>query len=111
MRGADPNLHNKRKSHRILAIRARSSVGECFLDAEEVVGSIPSAPTIRPGPMGLAINKYGLDKRKTGAVTREGRKLSRRDRAENFKCLTTRPENRNGWGGSTDIGDLEVDEE
>ena len=26
--------------------QARSSVEECFLDAEEVEGSIPSAPTI-----------------------------------------------------------------
>ncbi len=27
-------------------VQARSSVGERFLDAEEAVGSIPSAPTI-----------------------------------------------------------------
>jgi hypothetical protein len=27
--------------------QARSSVEECFLDAEEVEGSIPSAPTIK----------------------------------------------------------------
>ena len=51
----DPILPNEGKSHRILAMRARSSVGECFLDAEEVVGSIPSAPTIRSGLLGLAI--------------------------------------------------------
>ena len=30
---------------KIVSTRARSSVGERFLDAEEVVGSIPSAPT------------------------------------------------------------------
>ena len=29
-----------------LNAQARSSVAECFLDAEEVEGSIPSAPTI-----------------------------------------------------------------
>ena len=29
-----------------LNVQARSSVAECFLDAEEVEGSIPSAPTI-----------------------------------------------------------------
>ncbi len=33
------------KYPKIIKLRARSSVGERFLDAEEVVGSIPSAPT------------------------------------------------------------------
>ena len=52
-------LRNGLKSHTILAVRARSSVGERFLDTEEAVGSIPSAPTTPQGPMGLG--QYKLE--------------------------------------------------